>query len=546
MQGEADKSTKTRCADVLVDCLIGEGVDTVFGLPGAQTYALFDALRRRQGDIRTYCSRHEQGAGYMAFGYAKSTGRAGVYCVVPGPGLLNSTAALCSAHSAPVMCLTGEVPRNFIGSGHGELHELPDQLSTLRTLTKWADRINYAAETQSVMTYAFEKLRTGRQRPVAVEVPADVFSLRASYDSTRRATVPEPLDPDPDRIDDAVRAIRSARHPMIMVGSGAVEAGEEIEELARMIQAPVVSFRGGRGIVSDESPYGFSCASGYRLWDRTDLVIGIGSRLELPAARWQSDPIEGHLVRIDIDPTQMQRLRPNVPIIADAKKATRQLVDALSSDHDAPSNREDEFRAIKEATWQDIQQVQPQMGYLGVIRDVLPRDGFLVEEICQAGFTAWFGFPIYQPRRLVTSGYQGNLGHGFQTSLGVKLANPDSAVVSICGDGGFMFGVQELATAVQYSIPVIVVLFNNNAFGNVRRDQLRLFDNPWGSELQNPDFVKLAESFGARSWRADSPDALRPILEKALAEPGPTLIEIPIEPGSEASPWPYLVPAGFG
>jgi len=534
-----------RCADVIVSSLIDHGVDMVFGLPGAQTYTLFDALRKRRSEIRTFCSRHEQGAAYMAFGCAKSTGRPGVYSVVPGPGVLNSTAALCSAHSAPVFCLTGQIPSSFIGMGHGELHELPDQLNTLRTLTKWAERITYGPETQQVMASAFRNLHTGRVQPVAVEVPADVFGRAATYNPGLRGLGIEPPGGNAEAIARAARAIREARFPMIMVGSGAVDAGEEVLELARMIQAPVVSFRGGRGIVSDESPYGFSCASGFKLWPRADLVIGIGSRLELSTTRWQREPVSKKLIRIDIDPTQMSRLRADVPIMGDAALATRLLLEELQRDFSPPPSREQEFAETKAATAREIQKVQPQMGYLDVIRDVLPRDGFLVEEISQVGFTAWFGFPIYQPRRLVTSGFQGNLGHGFQTALGVQLANPDSQVVSITGDGGFMFGVQELATAVQYSIPLVTVLFNNNAFGNVRRDQIRLYDEPWAAELRNPDFVALARSFGARGERVSTPQALRGTLESALRESGPTLIEVPVERGSEVSPWEFVAPAGY-
>jgi len=534
-----------RCADVIVSSLIDQGVDMVFGLPGAQTYTLFDALRLRQDEIKTYVTRHEQGAAYMAFGYAKSTGKPGVYAVVPGPGVLNSTAALCSAHSASVLCLSGQIPSNFIGIGHGELHELPDQLTTLRTLTKWAERINYAGETNQVMASAFRQLYTGRQQPVAVEVPADIFGMQASFDSAQRGVGIEPPRAPSSDIEAAADAIRQARNPMIMVGSGAVNAGAEILELAKLIQAPVVSFRGGRGIVSDDSPYGFSCASGFKLWEQADVVIGIGSRLELNTSRWQKTPVSKVLIRIDVDPTQMLRLRANYPVVADAQVGTGQLLEALASNYRSPSSREQEFIEIKAQSWQEIQKIQPQMSYLGVIREVLPRNGFLVEEISQVGFTAWFGFPIYEPRRLVTSGYQGNLGHGFQTALGVKMANPGTPVVSIAGDGGFMFGVQELATAVQYKVPLVTVLFNNNAYGNVRRDQIRLYEKPWGSELKNPDFMKLAESFGAYAQRVTSPEQLKPALEKGLQADGPTLIEVPIERGSEVSPWEFLAPAGY-
>jgi acetolactate synthase-1/2/3 large subunit len=535
-----------RCADTIVESLIAHDVDTIFGLPGAQTYALFEALRQRKDQIRYIGSRHEQGAAYMAFGYAKSTGRVGAYTVVPGPGVLNTTAALCTAHSAPVLCLTGQIPVEFIGRGHGMLHELPDQLATLRTLTKWAARINHPAEAPSVMSEAFRQLHSGRAQPVAIEVPGDVLGMRGVTEAQRIESPITAFNPDPDKIDEAAELIKDARKPMIMVGSGAIDAGEEILELARMIQAPVVSFRGGRGIVSDESPFGFNCIAGNKLWPDTDLMIGIGSRLELPAFHWQKGRPSNTLIRIDIDPTQMFRLRANVDIVGDAKVASRELVDSLAKRAAAVPSREEEFERVKAQVTEEIQQVQPQMAYLDVIRDVLPRDGFLVEEISQVGFTSWYGFPIYAPRKLVTSGYQGNLGHGFQTALGVKVGNPDSAVVSLSGDGGFMFGVQELATAVQHRINLVTIIFNNNAYGNVRRDQIDLYDgHTYGADLRNPDFVKLAESFGAQAYRATTPDKLQRVLETGLSLDEPAIIEVPCERGSEVSPLQFLMPAGF-
>ncbi len=534
------------CADAIVESLIAHDVDTVFGLPGAQTYALFEALRLRKSQIQFVGSRHEQGSAYMAFGYAKATGKVGVYTVVPGPGVLNTTAALCTAHSAPVLCLSGQIPIDFIGLGHGMLHELPDQLKTLRTLTKWAARINHPAEVPSIMSEAFRQLRSGRIQPVAVEVPADVLGTSGVVDMGVGESVLPTLYPDSQKIEQAAKLIRKAGKPMIMVGSGAIDAGEEVLELARLIQAPVVSFRGGRGIVSDESPYGLNCVAGYKLWEETDLMIGIGSRLELPAFRWQTGTPSIDLIRIDIDPTQMTRLKADVGIVADAKVAIRELIKELGKSWTPPPSREEDFQGVKAQMLQDIQKVQPQMAYLNVIRDVLPRDAFLVEEICQVGFTSWFGFPIYEPRKLITGGYQGNLGHGFQTALGVKVGNPDTAVVSLTGDGGFMFGVQELATAVQHQIGLVTILFNNNAYGNVRRDQMTLYDGKsYGANLKNPDFIKLAESFGANAQRAGSPDELKTVLERALLEKGPSVIEVPCERGSEASPWEFIMPVGY-
>lgn len=536
-----------RCADAIVQSLVDNGVDTVFGLPGAQTYGLFDALHARRDAIKLYCSRHEQGAAYMAFGYAKSSGRAGVFTVVPGPGLLNASAALVSSHSAPVLCLAGQVPSAFAGLGHGMLHEISSQMDILRSMTKWSQRIEYAAETRTIMHEAFSQLRTGRPQAVAVEIPADVLDMPARMTKYRSDHAVWRIDPDPTQIARAVKLIREARRPMIMVGSGAVGAGSEVLQLAEILQAPVVSFRGGRGIVSDELPYGLTCAEGYELWPSTDLLIGIGTRLELPAFRWQSGRPAQKLVRVDLDPRQMVRLRADAPIMADAKSAACAMIDELLRSHKRPVSRVQEFEEIKARTRRKIGSVQPQMSFLDAIRDVLPRDGFLVDELSQVGFATWFGFPTYLPRRLVTTGYQGNLGYGCQAALGVKIANPQSSVVSITGDGGFMFGVQELATAAQHRIPIVIVLFNNRCFGNVRRDQNEMYGGRvYGAELENPDFMKLAESFGIAAFRAQDADQLRPLLERALAGSGPVLIEVHIGRGSESSPWPYIMPNGYG
>jgi acetolactate synthase-1/2/3 large subunit len=541
--------TQITCSDAIIQSLIKNGVDTIFGIPGAQTYAFFDALSRYHDKIRLIVTRHEQGAGYMAYGYAKSTGRVGVYCVVPGPGVLNSTAALCTAHNTPILCITGEVPSEFVGIGHGMLHELDDQLGILRVLTKWAARINHPVDAPAIMSNAFSKLTSGRKRPVALEVPMDIFGLKAIVDMQFPAIPSPAYEPSESKIKAASEKIRKAKNPMIMVGSGAVDAKDELLQLAKLLQAPVVSFRGGRGIVSDDSPYGFNCAAGYKLYPEVDLMIGIGSRMELPAFRWQLGRPKCELVRIDIDPTQLTRLRADVSVVADAKLATKAIIDELEKDFSPRVCREKYFNEVKAQSWQEIQKVQPQMTYLNIMRDLLPRDGFIVEEISQVGFASWLGFPIYEPRHLVTCGYQGNLGHGFQTALGVKVANPDKVVFSIAGDGGFMFGVQELATAVQFNIGLIVLLFNNNAFGNVRRDQIDFFDgNIFGSELKNPDFVKLVESFGAVAYRSTSAEDFKALLKKAIidSEHGPVVIEVPCERGSETSVWEFLMPAGYG
>jgi acetolactate synthase I/II/III large subunit len=271
------------------------------------------------------------------------------------------------------------------------------------------------------------------------------------------------------------------------------------------------------------------------------VLVAIGTRMELQFIRWKQVPPGLRIVRIDIDPTEIPRRPTEVGVVTDARLGVRALLDALAPKVRKRASREGEFQDLKARARREFEVVQPQLGFLDAIRAVLPRDGFFVEEISQVGFTARFGFPVYEPRTYVASGYQDNLGFGYMTSLGVKVANPTRAVVSVNGDGGFMFGVQELATAVQHRIGTVAIVFNNRSFGNVLRDQKTSFGGRLlGEALRNPDFVKLAECFGAAGYRATTPDQLRVALERALADDAPALIEVPGEPGAEVSPWPFI------
>ena len=534
-------------AQVIVDCLIEQGVDTIFGIPGVHTYHLFEALYERSDAIRFIGSRHEQGAAYMAYGYAKSTGKVGVYTCVPGPGVLNTTAALATAYSghAPVLCLTSEIPSTEIGRGHGILHELPDQLGVLRRLTKWSERINHPSEARQKMLQAFAELTQGRVRPVALETPWDTMSVKSLVDLRSPPDLPRAADfePNPDSVAAAAQIIAVGINPLIMLGAGAINAGAEVLELAEMLQAPLTAHRGGRGIVPDDSPYALSHAAGYHYWRDTDVLIAIGTRMELQYFRWKAFPKNLKIIRIDIDPEEMARRKADVGLVCDAKPGLRSLIDALRPRLSGRADRRPALEALRARSRREIEAVQPQVAYLDVIRRVLPRDGFFVEEISQVGFTARFAFPIYEPRTYVSGGYQENLGFGFMTALGVKAAHPHRAVVSINGDGGFLFGVQELATAVQFGINLVSIVFNNSSFGNVVRDQKNGFDAHYiGGSLRNPDFVKLAESFGVSGYRVASPEALQPVLEKALSREEPALIEVTVAPGSEVSPWPFIRP----
>ena len=532
--------------EAIVSGLVAHGVDTVFGLPGAQIYGLFDAFHQAQ--LKVIGARHEQACGYMAYGYARSTGRPGVFSVVPGPGVLNAGAALLTAFGSnePVLCLTGQVPTQFLGKGRGHLHEMPDQLATLRTFVKWADRIEYPGAAPALVSRAFQEMLSGRRGPVALEMPWDVFTQRAETAPSKPFDLFPAPPPDTGRVKAAADLVTGSKTPMIFVGSGAIHAREEILELAELIDAPVVAFRSGRGIVSNAHELGLTMAAAYKLWPQTDLMIGIGTRMELPTMfRWPFRPDGLKSVRIDIDPSEMRRYTPDAAVVSDAKAGTSELLAAIRKNgYTKTRGRRAAIRDASATALKEIQQVQPQMAYLNILRAVLPHDAIVTDELSQVGFASWYGFPVYEPRTFITSGYQGTLGAGFPTALGAKVAHPDRPVVAITGDGGFMFGVQELATAVQFNIGVVVLVFNNNAYGNVRRDQRERFDGRVvASDLVNPDFVKLAESFGVAAARVTSPEGFRPALEKALAHGGPYLIDIEVPKDSETTPWTFIHPA---
>ena len=537
--------------EAIVQSLLKNNVKTVFGIPGAQTYPIFDALARVQSRIRTVGARHEQAAAYMAYGYAKSLGCPGVYSVVPGPGVLNTMAALCTAWGAnvPVLCLTGQIPRDAMGKLRGHLHELPDQIATLSTLTKWSVRIERAADAPEIINEAFKIMNSGRPGPVSVEMCWDDMAQNEMVGILPAAEI----DPSPkikkSEIEAAVKLIKNSRNPIILVGSGALHASESVLELAEVLQAPVSAFRGGRGVVSEDHELGVSSVAAHDLWRNSDLLIGIGTRLEMPYMRW-SNPMGAvvnplappHLIRIDIDPLEMTRLVPHAGIVADSTEGTRALTRAIKTIYKPRQTALADIAQSKKWPNKKVQEIKPHVDYLKVIREVLPRDGFFVEEISQIGFASQFAFPVYEPRTYVTCGFQGNLGFGFQAALGVKVANPEKVVISVTGDGGFMFGVQELATAAQENIGLITIIMNNSAFANVRRDMRRIYKRPpIGSDLKNPDFVALSEAFGITAYSVADPDGLKNALEAAIEEGGPAVIEVKVDRNTEKSPWKYIL-----
>jgi acetolactate synthase-1/2/3 large subunit len=527
--------------DAVVRSLIAHGVDTVYCLPGVQSDHLFNAMFDAGDALRVVHTRHEQGAAYMALGAALATGRPAVYSVVPGPGFLNTTAALATAHStgARVLALIGQIPSRAIGKGHGHLHEIPDQLGILRTLTKWTERVACPDDAPGLVAQAFQQMRSGRARPVGLEVPPDMLAAKAEVELVSPlADAPAPAL-DEDAIERAADMLGHAECPVIFVGGGALEAGDEVRTLAERLTAPVVSYRRGKGIIDDRHVLAHSLPGGHALWAKADVVLAVGTRLHMSVSAWGIDD-KLKIVKVDVDPAEIARVtKPAIGIVGDAARVLRRLSEHLARLSPMRPERVATSRAVKERVASDMAVLGPQLAYLRAIRDVLPDNGVFIDELTQVGYTARSAYEARLPRTYISSGYQGTLGWGVAVGLGARHALGDVPVVAISGDGGFMFNVQELATAVRHRIPLVVVVFNDGAYGNVRNMQKSLHGNRViGSDLANPDFVRLAESFGISGQRVKDADGLRRALEKALASGAPALIEVPV--GDMPSPWPFI------
>jgi acetolactate synthase-1/2/3 large subunit len=516
--------------EALVRSLYGEGVRVVFGLPGVQLYGVMAALRD-EPRIRFIATRHEQATGYMADGYARASGEPGVALVVPGPGLLNAAAGLSTAYacSSPVFVLSGQIPKSKIGKRVGLLHEVDDQLDAIAAVTKWRRRVLEIPEIPETVREAFRQLRTGRPRPVELEVPPETMededdvALQPPADVSREAAPPA----DVER---GAAALAAARRPVIYAGGGVHLAGAHgaLRAVAEHLQAGVIESAEGKGALSARHPL----ALGAALWpgtplkahlDQADLVLAVGSRLAVAALRSDQD-----VLQIDVDPEEIGRNHPRtIGLVGDARRTLEGLFRALSAGS-APRPASwadlDGLRAAIQATASQ----EPQASILRSLRAGTPDDAILVPDMNQIGYYARPFWPVYEPRTYFTSSYSGNLGFAFPTALGAKIAQPERPVVAVCGDGGFLYNAQELSTAVRYGINVVTVVFNDDAYGNVGRDLDEAWGGTIGADLTNPDFMKLAEAYGVVGLRAKDPLEVGDLVREAVALDRPVLVEVPV------------------
>ena len=344
---------------------------------------------------------------------------------------------------------------------------------------------------------------------------------------------------DTDAINDAAQLLSHAKNPLIFVGSGAMDATDEITNLAEILQVPIIHSPTGQGILTSRHYLSHTMIGGYKLWKKADVALAVGTRFQMPSM-WGLDK-DVKIIKIDVDPQEMNRsIKPDVSITARSQDALRELIPMLEKNISPRPSREEEMLALKKELNEEISYLKPQLSYLKVIREELPDDGYFVDELTQVGYTSRFAMQAYAPKTVISVGYQGTLGYGFATALGVKVAHPDKPVISVTGDGGFMFNVQELASAVRHKIGLVTLVFNDNAFGNVRRIQQEWHNGRIiASDLKNPDFVKLAESFGVQAFRAKKPETLREAIRKGFDSNEPTLIEIPV--GELPNPWDMIM-----
>jgi len=520
----------TTGGELAVAQLLREGVEVVFGLPGDQTMYLLDAFH--DSPLRWITTRHEQGTTYMADGYARAAGRPGVACVVPGVGVYNAASGLATAYacSSPVLLLAGQVNRAGIGRDLGLLHDVHDQLDIVRPITKSATRVLEADALAPAIHDAFVAMNTGRARPTHVEAPPEAFMDPATAGTVAPAA-PAPTLPDPDRVADAARVIAGAARPLLVAGGGVVlaDATAVLTEVAELLQATVVTTREGKGAIDDRNPLSVGT-----MWnnprlrpvlDDADVVLAVGTRLQ-----GFGFPASTRIVQIDADADQIGRNTPvEVAVPGDALVALTALRDALDGLMGSRVSRAAEVVAARATIEDQLRAIGPAAGIVETLRDAIPDDAIVVPDTATMAYMCHMHLKVYEPRTYLPTSFMGTLGAGYPTALGAKVGRPDRPVVTVVGDGGFLFTATEMATAAQYGIATVTVVFDDGAYGNSNRDQRERFaGREIGTQLRNPDWVRLAGAFGIDAVAVPGPEQLGPAVREACAAGTSVLVACPI------------------
>ena len=524
-------------ADAVVRALEAHDVDTVFGIPGVHTLALYDALPG--STIRHILARHEQGAGYMADGYARASGKPGVTFIITGPGITNVATSIGEAYTdgSPVLVVSANVEREYLDGMRGNLHDLKDQMGVMAAVTQWNTRVMRASDAADAVSEAFRRMNNGRRRPTHIELPLDVMDEAIGGELHVAVARREPMAPDAGAIKDAVARIAAAGKIVIYLGGGAVEsaAPQAILDIAQRLGAPILTSVMGKGAAPEDHPLVIG-----NLWDNgsevdqivgeADLMLVVGSKLGAQATNMFSLTYPREMVRIDIDAEEMTRnALPTCPIVADAALAVTALRDALASAGIAKTSYPADRIAAVKARATSTGWGSDRIPYVKALRNAIPRDGIATFDMTMMSYVSCRYYPAYEPRTFMFPAGYGTLGFSMPAALGAKAACPDKAVVAVIGDGGYQFTMHELATAIQFGLNVPIVIFNDSTYTAVKEAQQRERGGRFQAvDLVNPDYVKLADAYGIPSARPTTPEALEAEIVAALKRNTPTIIDTPI------------------
>ncbi len=519
--------------EAIAKSLVREGIEVIFGLPGVQMYGLVTGIRDEPG-LRMITARHEFATTHMADGYARATGRPAVAMVVPGVGLYNAGSGISTAYarSSPVLLLAGEVPRAQIGLGLDGLHEIMDQADLMKPITKYRKSILRPHEVPAAVNEAFRQMRSGRPRPTYIDMPPEGMVEREEVDLLESA--PGDRDTAEDSlIEEAARDILNAKAAVIFAGGGIArsEAYDELVELTEMTGIPVVNSAGGKGMIPYSHPNSLGSWVGAQgpikdMIDGAEVIVAIGTRFtpRNPAGSGSK------VIHIDPDDSILNRVHPNkMRLKGDAKATLTKLNAALSDlgcDSEMMAQRHAFDKAALEAAKEHDRQEDAAYPWLVGLWNAFPEDATTIWGMTQLGYYSRQHFEVERPWAYIDSGYMGTLGYAYPTSLGAKVGVPDRPVICIVGDGGFMYASGELSTAVKYGINVVAVVFNDGAYGNVARDLDQDFGGSYEADFVNPDFVAMAESYGAAGFLATNPDELTTAIQSAIEVDSPSIVEV--------------------
>jgi len=521
------------CGEAVMQLLSAYGVDTVFGMAGTMTIELYRGIER--AGIRHVQCRNEQGASLMADGYARATGRPGVCTIIAGPGVTNAATGIAQAYcdSQPMLVLSGACATLMQGKGWGAVHELNDQAAVTAGFTAFSAMIRYPEELPELIARAYGVFRGARPRPVHLSLPRDLLPVpvAAAWQTRRAPSLPMP---DPAAIEEAAERLQRAQRPLILVGGGAVGSGPALREIAEHLGAPVLSTNAGKGILPDSHPLSLGCSvlqeASRQALAEADVVLLVGSQVAMGDHFLAKLEIAGEIIRVDIDPAELTAVyAAAVPIQADARAALRALAAALGS-RSAPAQRSRgaararEILAANAARLSELEKLHVRVWQ--ILRAVLPPDTIVMGDASQITYTGCFAMPMEVERCWYYSGTYCALGVALPMAVGAKIGAPGRAVIAVAGDGGIMFTINELATAVEEGLALPVIVWNNDALKEIvdqmdRRQVARI-----GVQPKSPDFPGLAQSLGCHAARATGADHLAQAVRAALLADRPTLIEV--------------------